>query len=120
MLAQKIWNHMSKVYFEWDVPFFVDFRNSFCDEWERMNGLELRMTTDTGTYANLRINRLQKRLQEKGGEISDLYDFIGPRGPTAAEYFAFLAKEKKDRYYSRRDRTLYMQKSPFVKTSANS
>jgi len=121
MLAQKIWNDMVKVYFEWDVPFFVDFRNSFCDEWERMNGLELSMTTDTGTYANLHFNRLQKRLQEKGVEISDLYDFIGPRGPTAAEYFAFLAKENKDRgYYISADRTLYMQKSPFVKTSAKS
>ena len=117
MLAQK-WNDWVKVYFEWDVPFFVDFRNSFCDEWEIMNGLELKM--NSGTYANLHVNRLQKRLQEKGVEISDLYDFIGPRGPTAAEYFAFLAKEKKDRYYSRRDRTLYMQKSPFVKTSAKS
>ena len=115
-LGRSFHEDWAKVFYEWDVPFHVESRNEFCEEWR-----EMYIDSWEGEFYqrqhSLKVKRLDFFLSTKGIEATKALEFFGPRGPTATEYMAYLARERKDKIYKMTDLTLYMHTSPFIKAT---
>jgi hypothetical protein len=100
-LAQRFSPGHDKVVQDFDILYHTETRNAFCKEWKERFGKE---------GENLYKGR--RRLKKKLGKI------IGPSGPTATSYSAYLIREKKDGMYKFTDRSLYGARDPFIKVFA--
>eukprot|EP00804_Cyclotella_cryptica_P028506 CCRYP_014798-RB/>CCRYP_014798-RB protein AED:0.04 eAED:0.04 QI:2126/1/1/1/0.85/0.62/8/1277/1088 len=99
-LAQR-WNPKhSQVVLDMDMLYHTEERNLFCEEWRERNG-------DNGE--DLYAKYQPMRFKIRGDKI------VGPKGPTATDYFAYLTRENKAGMYKMTDRSLYGARSPFVK-----
>jgi hypothetical protein len=99
-LAQR-WNPKHKqVVLDMDMLYNTKERNAFCEEWRERNG-------DNGE--DLYAKHQPLRFKLRGDKI------IGPKGPGATDYFAYLTREGKADMYKMTDRSLYGARAPFVK-----
>lgn len=100
LLAQR-WNPRHKqVVLDMDMLYNTEARNEFCKEWFDRNG-------ESGEHLYARHQPLRWKLRNES--------IIGPNGPTATDYLAYLTREKKDAMYKMTDRSLYGARAPFVK-----
>ncbi|KAL3806928.1 hypothetical protein ACHAXA_006643 [Cyclostephanos tholiformis] len=100
MLSQRWHPKTNRVVLDMDMLYNTKERNEFCTEWmERYgaNGQHLYATPPP------------LRLKRRGEEI------VGPKGPTATDYLAYLTREKKGGMYKLIDRSLYGARRPFTK-----
>ena len=95
------WHPKNKqVVLDMDMLYNTRERNAFCAEWMDSNG---------ANGEDLYAKHQPLRWKLRGEKI------IGPKGPTATDYLAYLAREKKDGMYKLTDRSLYGARPPFVK-----
>jgi hypothetical protein len=96
-LSQRWYPNNKQVVLDMDMLYNTKERNAFCTEWTERNG------------AN------GQDLYSKHLSLNKREETIGPKGPTATDYLAYLTRETKSGMYKLIDSSLYGARRPFTK-----